>query len=339
MKPVVSDYARSSKPRLLIVELWGLGDLAIATQFLKSACEKYDVTLIAKPFAVEMQPHFWPAVKVIPFTAPWTRFSHKYNLFRWNWGSFLELLKEVRKENFDLAVSARWDPRDHLLMSFCRAKKRLGFPRAFSQIFLTRTLPHPSVETHRYGYWRALGEEIGVELPTRRSIATEQTNPIRSILFHCGAAQSVRIWPLERARGIVNRLRSAGFIVQVACDPDQEDWWRQQNEEAVSPASIDHLMALLDAADLFIGNDSGPGHVAAAAGVPTFTIFGPQIPESFLPVHPMAGYVEGKPCPFKPCSDNCRYPTPHCILTLSEAEVWVRLQQYLQRHELAHATT
>jgi len=337
MKPDVSVYAKSDKPKLLVIELWGLGDLAIATAFLKGACEKYDVTLIAKPHAVEIQPYFWPAVKVIPFTAPWTRFAQKYDLFKWNWGSFFELVKTVRKEGFDLALSARWDPRDHLLMSFCRVKERLGFPRASSGIFLTKALSHPSRELHRYEYWRALGEEIGVELPAR-SKAIEPTNPIRSILFHSGAAQPVRIWPLNRALGIVNRLRAVGFIVQVACDPNQQAWWRQQNEEAVTPVNIDQLMALLDAADLFIGNDSGPGHVAAAAGVPTFTIFGPQLPELFLPVHSMAGYVEGKPCRYKPCSDNCRYPTPHCIDGLSEGEVWGFLQQYLRRHELADAT-
>ena len=39
------------KPKLLVVELWGLGDLIIATPFLQAASQRYEVTLVAKPYA------------------------------------------------------------------------------------------------------------------------------------------------------------------------------------------------------------------------------------------------------------------------------------------------
>ena len=48
------------KPKLIVVELWGLGDLVIATPFLQAASEKYAVTLLAKPFAKDMRVRFWP---------------------------------------------------------------------------------------------------------------------------------------------------------------------------------------------------------------------------------------------------------------------------------------
>ena len=51
------------KPKLLVVELWGLGDLIIATPFLQAASEKYAVTLLAKPYAEDLQLRFWPEVK------------------------------------------------------------------------------------------------------------------------------------------------------------------------------------------------------------------------------------------------------------------------------------
>jgi hypothetical protein len=38
------------KSKLLIIELWGLGDLVIATPFLRAAAEQFDVTLLAKPY-------------------------------------------------------------------------------------------------------------------------------------------------------------------------------------------------------------------------------------------------------------------------------------------------
>lgn len=46
--------APALKPKLLIVELWGLGDLVIATPFLRAVSEQFDVTLLAKPFALDL---------------------------------------------------------------------------------------------------------------------------------------------------------------------------------------------------------------------------------------------------------------------------------------------
>ena len=68
------------KAKLLVVELWGLGDLIIATPFLQAASQRYEVTLAAKPYALDLQRRFWPDVRVVPFVAPWTafRFKDKY---------------------------------------------------------------------------------------------------------------------------------------------------------------------------------------------------------------------------------------------------------------------
>jgi ADP-heptose:LPS heptosyltransferase len=79
----------------------------------------------------------------------------------------------------------------------------------------------------------------------------------------------------------------------------------------------------------FIGNDSGPGHLAALLGIPTVTLFGPQVPTWFVPLHPAAIYIEGKPCPYKPCSDYCRFPEPHCLWNITEAEVCKRVDEFL----------
>jgi heptosyltransferase III len=49
--------------------------------------------------------------------------------------------------------------------------------------------------------------------------------------------------------------------------------------------SLTQAAALLDSAAVFIGNDSGLGHLAAARGVPTLTLFGPGRPERYRPWH------------------------------------------------------
>jgi ADP-heptose:LPS heptosyltransferase len=94
---------------------------------------------------------------------------------------------------------------------------------------------------------------------------------------------------------------------------------------------VTELLGLLDHAGAFIGNDSGPGHLAVFCGVPTLTIFGPQLPEWFAPLHPDTVCLDGKPCPYKPCSDYCRFREPHCLTRVTEEEVWEGFERFLHR--------
>lgn len=320
------------KPKLLIVELWGVGDLAIATPFLRQACEKFDVTLLAKTFALDMQARCWPAVKVIPFHAPWTAFRRKYHLHRWPWRSMISVTRKLRHEQFDVALSARWgDSRDHLLLGLSGAKMRLGYPRLGSQIFLTHPLASPDRKEHRYEDWRIAARALNLELEPREKIRFPARAPSRLVLLHTGAAQTVRVWPLERYLLMVRKLRALGYPVRVACDPDQEAWWKSVGEQNVSvPKTITELLNILDEAGVFVGNDSGPGNLAAVCGVPTFTLFGPQLAELFVPLHPAAQFLTGKPCPYKPCSDYCRFPVAHCLVDVTEAEVWPRVETFVR---------
>jgi ADP-heptose:LPS heptosyltransferase len=320
------------KPKLLIVELWGLGDLVIATPFLQAAAGRFDVTLLAKPFALDLQPRLWPSVRVKTFVAPWTAFKNKYHFWRWPLPQIIRLRHELMDEKFDFGLSARWDPRDHLLLKLVGAKNRTGFPRLRSQIFLTRPLERPDPQSHRYEFWRSLAGALQMELPPREKIPIPAARDRETILIHTGAGQSVRVWPLERCKNLALRLRQKKFPVQIVCDPDQREWWERAGETtAATPKTVAELISLIDRAAAFIGNDSGPGHLAASLGVPTFTLFGPQLSEWFAPLHPRAEWIEGKACPYKPCSDYCRFPTPFCLWKVTEEEVFDRVEKFLAR--------
>ena len=257
-----------------------MGDLVIATPFLQAASEKYALTLLAKPYALDLQQRFWPRVNVVPFIAPWTAFQHKYRLWGWPWRQMFSLLEQLAGERFDFGLSARWDPRDHLLLTLVRARARLGFPRVGSQIFLSQPLARPDPTAHRFENWRVMAKALGFELPPREKIGQElrreeggvssigsqaarhSTLDTFDVLVHTGAGQPVRVWPLDRYRNLVAHLRQKGFRVQVACDPDQRPWWLDAGESTVAmPHTVTGLFALVDRADAFIGNDSGPGHL------------------------------------------------------------------------------
>jgi ADP-heptose:LPS heptosyltransferase len=321
------------KPKLLVVELWGLGDLVIATPFLRAASERFSVTLLAKPYAKDLQERFWTGVTVVPFTAPWTAFKHKYRVLSWPWGEFFKLRRTLAAERFDYGLSARWDPRDHLLLQLVGARNAFGFPRIGSQLWLRQPLSRPDPAAHRYEYWRVMAEALGFELPSREKLVLPRSGIGGEILVHTGAGQAIRVWPLERYARVVAGLREKGFQVQVACDPDQHKWWLSNGEpDTVSPRTVTELLGLVDRSSLFIGNDSGPGHLAAFCGVPTFSIFGPQLPEWFAPLHPRTEALEGKACPFKPCSDYCRFPAPLCMVNSTVEEVLPQVLSFVAKN-------
>ncbi len=322
----------AAKPKLLVLELWGLGDLMIATPFLRAASERFNVSLVAKPFASELQTQFWPAVQVLAFTAPWTAFRGKYLFWQWPWREMRQLRRRLLAERFDHAVSARWDPRDHLVLKISGARERWGFPRLKSDVFLTHALPHPAPTAHFSEYWRTTGKAFGIDVDDVEGPVRARSEMPFLVQIHSGARLPVRVWPLENFRTLANRLRKKNISVEIICDADQKAWWQNRGEAPVCPNSITDLLAILRRAGVFIGNDSGPGHVAASCKIPTFTIFGPQLPEWFAPAGPLAEAFEGKACPYKPCSDYCRFSQPICLNGVSVEEVWPRVEKFINRH-------
>ncbi|MEZ5414136.1 MAG: glycosyltransferase family 9 protein [Opitutaceae bacterium] len=301
----------TSATPLLAAELWGLGDLALAMPFLREASRHGRVSLLAKPHAAPLLRRFAPEVELIAFDAPWTAFRGKYQLHQWPWREFTRVKRQLRDRSFTTAVSARPDPREHAFLRWAGAANLLGFPQAGSGLWLRRALARP-VKPHRAEYWRTLATHFGWELP-----AVPATKPGGNhVVIHCGAAQPTRRWPRESYAEIAEHLRGAGWRVTVLDD---------------SLTDLDALLDQFAGADRFIGNDSGPGHLAALFGVPTFTLFGPQLPERFSPQHQQAEWIEGAPCRYKPCKDYCRFAEPHCLLATSPAMAWSRVELWLRR--------
>jgi ADP-heptose:LPS heptosyltransferase len=285
---------------MLVTELWGLGDLVLAIPFLRSASAHAKVTLVAKPHAAPIIARFAPAVELAPLVAPWTAFRGKYRLSRWPWGELGRTLRILRSRSFDIGATARPDPRDHVLIALAGASRRYGYPRAGSRLFLNRPLQRPA-NPHRAQYWSHLASALG--------FAVESTPPAprtgRRIVIHTGAGQPAKLWPRERYIKLAALLDGAGWQTEVIDD---------------SLVGLERLMAALSTTDRFIGNDSGPGHLAALLGVPTFTV-GPQSPEIYSPQHPRATWIEGAPCRFKPCRDYCHFPEPLCLTAIDVESV------------------
>ena len=102
-------------------------------------------------------------------------------------------------------------------------------------------------------------------------------------VIHPFASTPQKTWPAERFLAIAEHLRdNAGlepvFLAGPADDPSPFIRFRFFRD-----APLAQVKSLMAGAQLFIGNDSGPAHIAAAFGVPVVVLFGPSDPVNWAP--------------------------------------------------------
>lgn len=102
------------------------------------------------------------------------------------------------------------------------------------------------------------------------------------VLIHPGSGSAAKNWPIESFRAVADRLRAAGETVRFILGEVEREKWDarlladlQATYEVLEPANLPALKACLTSAATFIGNDSGPTHLAAMLGLRTIALFGP----------------------------------------------------------------
>ncbi len=331
-EPAARPLRTRAKPALLVAELRGMGDIAILIPFLQAAVRRYDVTLLAVPNAAGLLRRFAPEVELIPCVAPWALFSGGWDLPRWPWRRLIGVVRALRARRFAAAVSVWPLLSDHLFLRLTGPQKLISFGQRGAGWLLDRNLRREEY-THRPEAWRRLALALGLPPPAPNRPRLSPAVP-RRIVLHSGASQRLRVWPLARYAALLAQLRTHGWEPVLLCDGWQLPLWQALGETgARQAADMPELIATIASGAAFLGNDSGPGHLAALCGVPTFTLFGPQVPELFAPGHPQAGWVEGGPCPHKPCFDRCRFAEPHCLTGFTSEAVWPKLAAWLRQRE------
>ena len=111
----------------------------------------------------------------------------------------------------------------------------------------------------------------------------------RRIVVSPGSGGRHKCWPIERYADIVEEVVALGLQAVVALGPAEQhladhSLLRASNDvRIVQPPDLVRLAGLLQSADLYLGNDSGPSHIAAAVGVPSVVLFGPTDPDLWAP--------------------------------------------------------
>lgn len=104
--------------------------------------------------------------------------------------------------------------------------------------------------------------------------------------------------------------------------------------------TIRELVALISGAKIFIGNDSGPAHIAAAAGKPVLVVFGSSDstvwgPWKAIRSAVVQNYFDCNPCPGERCAV---YEEPRCILSITSEQVRVYLDALLRPEPIPPTT-
>jgi heptosyltransferase-2 len=253
----------------------------------------------------------------------------------------MTLAREIGDHSFDLAVDLRYHNRlDSLLLSLCGARHRLGFDAGGLGFGLTHPAAWPTAghETERCAaalvrYGIPVTDPVP-DFPVSHDEARASERlvgrGIRFAAIHPGAGNAIKRWMPERFAFVARELvRRAGVRIVLLSGPG-EDGCGEETKRAVPGRSLidlrgrlrlPELGALMGRASLFLGNDGGAAHIAAAAGTPALVLFsGTNMSSQWAPIGRRVRIIE-KTVPCKPCAaTDCPY-SQACLRAITADEV------------------
>jgi heptosyltransferase I len=178
--------------------------------------------------------------------------------------------------------------------------------REFAHIFYTHKLAQDQSCIHLVDYYLKIAQAAGaadlsVEFilntdraaadSVRKLLTERKVNPDNYAVIVPGSAHNDKCWPVERFAALAEKISSKlGFsIVATGTKAEKsviESLRRKANVTIANLAGMTNLReltALIKSARLVVSNDTGPGHIAAALGVPVVLIFGRSNPARVAP--------------------------------------------------------
>lgn len=342
--------AADAPRRILVVECWQLGDAIMAVPFLRALRERFPrahIALLCKASTRTLLESSALVDEYVVADLPWTAFSGKYALSRYVSKSLRALVKQLRDARFDVTIDARADVRANVLTWLTRAPMRIGFGGAGARL-LTHRVPGPRDDTHKVEDWLEMLVPLGAAAPPTEPrialeadavasvehwLATHALRPTtRLVAIHPSARLDVRRWPIERYAALARALQSRADV-QVVAFVDPDGYGRELatiDGVLTAQPTLAELPALLATCDLFIGNDSGPAHIAGAVGTPTVTIFGPQVAAWYRPFGDEHRVIQLDDVPCRPCFDQCDRVEHVCLTGIDAARVLAVVDERLE---------
>lgn len=161
-------------------------------------------------------------------------------------------------------------------------------PQAALYIVLPR--PPQDFEGHITEFHREQLKHQGLELAHPKAIRVKKRSR-GAVVLHPGSGGADKRWAVEHWVELARHLAANGhavkFVVGEVELEDQEmiEVLQQAGEVKVCATTLD-LLDELDKAKAYVGNDSGPTHLAGQVGLPTLALFGPTPPRVWQPLGP-----------------------------------------------------
>lgn len=351
--------------RVLVVRLDEIGDVVMTTPFLRELRRNLPeawITLVVKPQVHEL-------VDICPYvnevlTYNW-EVNGRHEALRRHWRAVRLAWCQLRQRRFDLAILPRWDADSYhgtFLLYFSGAARRIGYSEQVNahkrranqgfDLLLTHPLKEGDLKhevQHNLDVIRYLGGQVlddKLELWLSREdeafaeqfLGEKRVEPDEMLVgLAPGAGAPKRIWPVDRFGELGLWLQQRyGARLLVVGGPGEEPLGKELERKigsnvvnAVGRTTLRQTGALLKRCRIFVGNDAGPMHVAAAVGIPVVEVS----------CHPKSGSPWNANSPLRfgpwrvshkvlqpqlarhPCLRECIAQHAHCILNVTVEEV------------------
>lgn len=334
--------------RILIVTVNWLGDALLTTpapQALKETVPDAYVAVMAEKRVAGVFENNPYIDELISFTET----SLKQNLRQ-----IAALISALRKKKFDTVFLIHRSFTRALICFLAGISERIGYRRWKTSLILTNKITPPPDAIHRQDYYLSLFEKSGVvinnRLPQFYVPAQTQENVSKFLQkikethscligIHASANWELKRWPAQNFARLADCLAAdfGGAVTFIGAGKDKAvidqiiKNMRSKAYDLCRKTDLGELAALMQNMKIFISNDSGPAHLAAALGVNTIVLFGPTAKEITAPRGRNVKIISNKtrackiPCYNLKCRDN------RCMKDISVEEVLTEAKKILNQ--------
>ncbi len=352
--------------RILVVRVDLIGDLILSLTLVHALKRTYpdaEIDLLAVPSSAQVVAQHPDLAGVITYDPNlWRR--PKALVTPKNWRNLYALRRRLHERDYDLAVSV-FGPWAAALTLLSGAKRRLGFGKESYPGFMTDSVAgahwSDGAGLHEVDYCLQLAQAAGCSLTSadrvpQLPIGSQAEQDGERLLRSAGVDFTRRLiachvssnngyskrWPIPYWASLIDTLLTDDRVtvlftgapndlplIEAIIKRMRRVGHTQQTTNLVNLAgktSLVGLAAVLQRADLLVTGDSGPMHIAAAAGTPLIAIHGPTDPAMSGPVSPTATVLRSdiwcSPCyTAKAGPADCRFFTTQCMKNLTPHQV------------------
>ena len=298
--PIPDQFAPKN---ILLIKLRHHGDMLLTTPAINALRQRYPQANIDVLLYKETRPMLeaHPAIRQLHIIdrnwkkeGGWQKFRHE-----------MALLSAVRACHYDLVINLADQWRSAIITGFSGAPVRIGFAFRKRDNALWRWMHNHLVSTEDHHQLHTVEQNMAALKPLGISAAGAKASMhfstadqliVQDVLAHHAVKMPFvvlqptsrwlfKCWEDEKVAQLIDALAAEGRTVVLTAAPDQKEMAMIANIQSLCRShnvvslagelSLPQLAALIDAAQLFIGVDSAPMHMAAALETPCLALFGP----------------------------------------------------------------